>query len=553
MSNNERSLPIYDSALLHNIASQVCQAIIIIQNHHPEFLLEKYRKIKWQSPANQSALITKFIELLSATQNWDDLIKKLQSALKAIFLSSAFNLPIITELITEIHQLNPHNSESLHNTLKSTKSQLFSSSFLPTGMAILLLDAENLQLHINTEKFLGTICNFPIQVKIAFANWSNRGKLDVELHERGYDLIHVPAGRDNADGKMIAFGASIHELYPNAKEVFVCSSDKVMTNLCNNLQQHGLTVYQVSQHGENINIFNNSTGENTIHSVKPLPELPSVEQFILQIKNLIKEEQKQTSIYWIKLSQLSKLYKNKYKLNISNIVSKHFPGKRARDIFINYPTDFVTHQIDDIGELYITIFDYQQIHLTSNNSSATSPNSKSSNISSYLGLEQAIANIFLELRNNSQQQSCDVSILASKFKQKYGQSITEQMKDLQIGGTFVKFLQSCKYFQVQLKDNKWEVSEFDSTFQSPVVSSEINSPTDLEQVLKMIILELTQDAQNTHIDISIVGVKFHQKYGQSITKQMKDLQISGSFIKFLQSCSSFQVQHKGNKYKVSLS
>ena len=25
------------------------------------------------------------------------------------------------------------------------------------------------------------------------------GKLDVDFHERGYELIHVPAGRDNAD------------------------------------------------------------------------------------------------------------------------------------------------------------------------------------------------------------------------------------------------------------------------------------------------------------------------------------------------------------------
>ncbi|WP_228371539.1 hypothetical protein [Trichormus azollae] len=58
------------------------------------------------------------------------------------------------------------------------------------------------------------------------------------MHERSYDLVHVPAGRDNADGKMIAFGSSIHEVYPHAKEVLVCSSDKVMTNSCKNLQQH---------------------------------------------------------------------------------------------------------------------------------------------------------------------------------------------------------------------------------------------------------------------------------------------------------------------------
>jgi hypothetical protein len=37
---------------------------------------------------------------------------------------------------------------------------------MSAGIAVLLLDAENLQLNNNTEKFLATICKCPIQVKI---------------------------------------------------------------------------------------------------------------------------------------------------------------------------------------------------------------------------------------------------------------------------------------------------------------------------------------------------------------------------------------------------
>ncbi|MBD2294352.1 NYN domain-containing protein [Anabaena sphaerica FACHB-251] len=549
MSNHERSLTTYDSALLNKIASQVCQAIITIQQQQPELLLEKYRKVQWQHISNQSALSAKFTALLSQTRTWEDLVKKLQLYLKAILVPEALNLPILAELIAEIRQHNPVISE-----LNSSLNPALIPPLVPVGIAVLLLDAENLQLNINTEKFLATICKCPIQVKIAFANWSNRGKLDIELHERGYDLIHVPAGRDNADGKMIAFGASIHELYPNAKEVFVCSSDKVMTNLCNNLQQHGLTVYQVSQHGENINIFNNSTGKNTIHSVKPLPEIPTLEQFVLQVKNLIKEQQKLTDTYWIKLSQLSKLYKIKYELNISHIVAKYLPGKRARDIFINYPADFVIHQIDDVGELYITLFEHGLVQQKDSNKSETlnSITSKSlSTITSQLELEAALKKILEELIKESKHSNFDITVLASKFKQKYGKPITEQLKELQIGGTFVKFLQSCSYFQIQLKDNKWEVSKIDSRIQPSVSFSDINSLSDLEQALKMILIELTQESHNSYVDIGILGIKFNQKYGKPITKQMKDLQISGSFVKFLQSCTSLQIQQKGNKYKVS--
>lgn len=556
MSNHERSLTTSDSALLNQIVSQVCQALITIQQQQPELLMEKYRKVQWQKTANQSALSAKFTELLSQTRSKEELINKLQLYLKAFLVPAALNVPIISELIAEIRNHNPVISD-LDRCLNST---LF-PALVPVGIAVLLLDAENLQLNINTEKFLGTICQCPIQVKIAFANWSNRGKLDVELHERGYDLIHVPAGRDNADGKMIAFGSSIHELYPKAKEVFVCSSDKVMTNLCNNLQQHGLTVYQVSQHGENINIFNNATGETIIHSIKPLPEIPSIDQFVLQVKHLIKEEQKQTANYWIKLSQISKLYKNKYQVNISNIVAKYLPGKRAKDIFISYPADFVIHQVDDVGELYITLFEQQHFSqkedinpAENNKNSQVKNNSLVNSLTTKLDLEKAIKNIWAELSKQSKNESFDISILASKFKQKYGKPITEQMKELQIGGTFAKFLQSCSDFQVQLKDNKWQVIKLNSPSSGSVLSSvsstKINSAADLEKALKMILTELTKTANNNYVDIGILGIKFHQQYDKPITKQMKELQINGSFLKFLQSCNSFQIQQKGNKYKI---
>lgn len=551
MSNHERSLTTYDSVLLNKIVSQVCQVIITIQNQQPELLLEKYRNIQWQNQSNQLILHSKFIDLLSQTQSREELLKKLRLYLRLIIAPSAFDLPILSELITEIENQNYITPES--NT--SSNHHQIISSFIAIGITVLLLDAENLQLNINTEKFLATICNCPIQVKIAFANWSNRGKLDVELHERGYDLIHVPAGRDNADGKMIAFGSSIHERYPNAKEVFVCSSDKVMTNLCNNLQQHGLTVYQVSQHGENIKIFNHYTSEIIIHSIKPLPEIPSLEQLILQLKNLIKEEQKLTDSYWIKLSQISRLYKNKYQLNIGQIVTKYLPGKKTKDIFINYPVDFVTHQIDETSELYVTVFEHNQILDAKNiNASPQQESNQSqslSSINSKLDLETALNNILEELIQEYQTNNFDISILGIKFRQKYGKPITEQMKQLQIGGTFINFLQSCNYFKIQLKHNKWEVSKFESP-QKSILLSDINSAFDLEKTLKIILAELTQESKNSYVDIGILGIKFHQKYGKPITKQMKELKISVSFLKFLQSSSSFQIQQKGNKYKVSL-
>jgi trehalose/maltose hydrolase-like predicted phosphorylase len=95
MLNHERSLTTYDTALLNNIASQVCQVIITIHRQKPELLLEKYRKVQWQNDSNQSALIAKFTELLS-NQSWDELLKKLQLSLKALLLPAALDVPILS-------------------------------------------------------------------------------------------------------------------------------------------------------------------------------------------------------------------------------------------------------------------------------------------------------------------------------------------------------------------------------------------------------------------------------------------------------------------------
>jgi hypothetical protein len=318
----------------------------------------------------------------------------------------------------------------------------------------LLLDAENLQISTYTEKFLATICTCPIQVKIAFANWSNRGKLDVDLHERGYDLIHVPSGRDNADGKMIAFGSSIHERYPNVKEVFVCSSDKVMTNLCNNLQQRGLIVYQVSQQGENIRLLNSVTGKVIRHNLKYLPDIPDIEQLIQYLKGLIKAEQKRTNSSWVKLSIISNLFKSKYKLTITQVLYKHFPGKKTRDLFTSYPADFAVHQIDETSELYVTVFENNQPH---NSLVNVEKSHRINDISAQADLEQALQQIIIDLTGATPNSYINIGILGSKFRHKYGKSITDQIKELQLSSKFMKFLHSCSSFEIRQTAKGWEV------------------------------------------------------------------------------------------------
>ncbi|KYC43800.1 hypothetical protein WA1_01150 [Scytonema hofmannii PCC 7110] len=131
------------------------------------------------------------------------------------------------------------------------------------GIAVLLLDAENLQLTVEMETFLQSRCSYQITYKIAFANWRTLGNADQLLYERGYDLIQVPGAKDAADGKMIAFGCQLRELYRKAKAVFVCSSDTVMVSLCNCLLQQELEVYRVVRQDTQIKV-SKYPGDNNV-------------------------------------------------------------------------------------------------------------------------------------------------------------------------------------------------------------------------------------------------------------------------------------------------
>ncbi|MGB3639646.1 MAG: hypothetical protein WBA39_19045 [Rivularia sp. (in: cyanobacteria)] len=221
---------------------------------------------------------------------------------------------------------------------------------LPKVIAALLLDAENVQVTPETEQFLTENFTNSIQIKIAFANWQGMGTQDVQYHNRGYDLIHVPRGKENLDEKMIAFGSTIDEYYPKVKEVLVCSSNNVMAQLCSRLQQKGLTVYQVSQESSNLTILNGKTNETQNHTI-----LPSIEKLLSQIKEIIEEQVVQTSNQWIKLSIICKLFKEKYNFGVNKVVSHHLPGKNIKHIFVNKP-EFAIHQIPEHPEIYITLF-----------------------------------------------------------------------------------------------------------------------------------------------------------------------------------------------------
>ncbi len=187
------------------------------------------------------------------------------------------------------------------------------------GICLLLLDVENLKLDVKTEQFLATLCVYPLQVKIAFANWRNSaiGQQDVDFHKRGYQLIHVPGGKDSADAKMIVRGMAICCEYPQIKEVFICSSDTLLMHLCNELQIQGLTVYHVRRHGTVLIVENRNTGETQHYSILIGSEIPELDDLAEQLKNLVTLEQNSLNDRLCNLNNLSILFQERLNLAVN--------------------------------------------------------------------------------------------------------------------------------------------------------------------------------------------------------------------------------------------
>jgi len=451
------------SAIAAQMASRVCETITTLHHQNPSLLTDPIRQ-NWPNPAYQGKVSQKLTAVLIDTPTQQH-VQKRQQIFSQIFTPAFLNTP-------EHRSLDQAFEEILNPTDPVEKPAAGVES---GAIAILLLDAENLQLSAQQEAYLSILCSYPLQVKIAFANWKKLGKYDEEFHQRDYDLIHVPSGNDMADGKMIAIGSSLKDHYRTVQEVLVCSSDKVMTSLCTKLRQQGLTVYKIrKQNNGTLSILNSATGTTSEYPEETLPDL---EQCIQRLQAIIWNEQQAQSRPWIKLSTISKRFHSETGFQLTKIVNTYMPGKRARDLFIENPELFGIHKPSDEAELYISLFspieanqtkekgtDSPQIEDKQPSGVKTNPSdSQAVKTSAKLPfkngeqLEAAIAAIIKTMDTEDPSGFVTIARVGGLFRQRYQIPITQAIKQLNIGKKYPHFLQSCQSLIVQKQDNDWGV------------------------------------------------------------------------------------------------
>lgn len=342
--------------VVEQISFLIYRVVVVIQQQKPHWLTPKYRNFDFREV--QVDFIEKLTARLDDLESKETLIFGLVRFLRKLFVPDFFKGQVFSDLLQRVHLLLSQAPELQSDHPNILASMDGNGKAGGEAIAILLVDAENIGLTIEGEKFLQSICQFPIQIKIAFANWrnSNMTKRDLALHKRGYQLVHVPTGKNSADLQMTAIGSSIFIHYPTAKEIVICSSDPDLNHLSNILRTRGLAVYSVVKQGKSLVISNYTTGA----------------------------------------------------------VETHFPT--------------------------------------------------GSGVSSGYALEQEITRILKDLTQTLPGTYISISTLSTQFKQLHGQSVTEVMKDLNLGSKYIKFLQTCSDLKLRLTDNGWQVALHNDLF-----------------------------------------------------------------------------------------
>ncbi|MEH1947391.1 MAG: NYN domain-containing protein [Nostoc sp.] len=339
----------------------------------------------------------------------------------------SFSLTLAEQLLQTILSPGWLESAAFSQFIQKIQKKAEIKYQLETGISLLLLDAENLKLDINSELFLASVCKYPLEFKMAFANWKNPsiGKQDIELYNRGYQLVHVPEGKNSADAKMIAFGACIVRSYPTVKEILVCSSDGILIHLCNELQNQGLIVYWVRRQGQTLHIENRNTGKLTHYSLAMATEVPSLEKVVEQIQDLIKNEQDSINARLHKLTTIASLFQER-----SNINNKS------------------NHKQPEIEEI-IPIIDNSSAQSIQEEDSAEIPNQKT--------LDKLLLKIIQDIQLNSPQTKLSVSKLGSELRKITGESPNSIIKKLKLGSNFTKYLESSPTFTLKASGKEYEV------------------------------------------------------------------------------------------------
>lgn len=184
-------------------------------------------------------------------------------------------------------------------------------------ISAIIVDHENIPVSQELEKLVQSQAENPLGIKIAIANFTNRGKCTKRLHEEGYVQLNVPQFTNSADAQVIITGCFFFLSHPNLKQIFICSKDRIFEHLKNALFKFGIEVILVKENPLE------SAEDNIKNEKKKKSKKKSDISLEKKILVLLKEVAKKQGKKQVSLSHLCTEFFKKYGEKITVSIKKN--------------------------------------------------------------------------------------------------------------------------------------------------------------------------------------------------------------------------------------
>ncbi|NJN20253.1 MAG: NYN domain-containing protein [Leptolyngbya sp. RL_3_1] len=490
-----RSPALLSSDLCAEIGHLLYATIIAIHDRQAALLSDACRT--WLRKASPETHLAKIIEPLERQTTLPALVKVVERILNQVFVPQFKASKAYGQVLQRVQALvNASETPSIPAVTEELESVEAERSHGETEMTprapdagLLLLDAENMKLPDGLEDFLEEIGQYPIRYHLAFGNWGKLGKRDQELHQRGYQMVHVPSGKNSADIKMSLDATVISLRNPSIREVFICSKDSDLLHLENALLNLGITPYRVSRHGDRFEVLNiaaqtthdfeppqvmatteaasetkaESATSEDVPAQQPLPEgetvkAPSLSQMGSWLKILILQAQQANPEQPITIATLAKLFRDRngisanqaLKANASNQTFKQFLAAHAA---------FELSPLPDSQQMQVTLNATQETTPVKPAAAQTSGQQTKTpkSIKTAQALEQALIKLLWSLSSHQAGGQVSLSLLGTHFAQIHKEPMSKVLKRIGEPKGLPKFLAKCRSLKLQKHGKEWRV------------------------------------------------------------------------------------------------
>ncbi|WP_198806133.1 NYN domain-containing protein [Leptolyngbya sp. BL0902] len=332
---------------------------------------------------------------------------------------------------------------------------------------LLLVDAENMNPPAALEAHLQSLAHYPLRYRLAFGNWRTLGNRDQEFYRRGYQMIHVPSGKNSADIKMSLDASLISLHHPSIREVFICSADSDLLHLGHALLRQGMIPYQVSHNPQGFKVFN--LAQQTTHTIalpsesgevrspsaaKATPHIPtSPAQMKHWLRILILQEQQANPGQPVTVGRLGALFRERNHIGPNQILQTSGDYATLTQLLEADDTFVLTPAAEGNG-VYVALKLPSPEGLTALLPKPDQP--FAGPITDAQSLEQAILSVLPSLIAQPGG-LVSLSVLSSTFAQVYQQPMNQTLQSIGEPKGLPKFLAKCTSIRLQRKGKDWQV------------------------------------------------------------------------------------------------